>query len=39
MLMCEKIGLDLKVDKVTQSSTVLGSEFQTAGAEQRKARF
>ena len=32
-------SLDLKVDRVTQSSTVLGSEFQTAGAEQRKARL
>ena len=30
-------SVDLKVDRVTQLSTVLGSEFQTAGAEQRKA--
>jgi len=30
--------VDLKVDRVTQSSTVLDSEFQTAGAEQRNAR-
>ena len=32
-------SLDFKVDKVTQSRTVLGSEFQTAGAEQWKARL
>ena len=28
-------SLDLKVDIVAQSRTVLGSELQTAGAEQR----
>ena len=27
------------VERVTQSSTVLDSEFQTAGAEQRKVRL
>jgi len=32
-------SLGLKVAKVTPSSTVLGSELQTGGAEQRKVRL